>query len=328
MADDNAYEGALSNDVVPFIAANMYPAEDLAAYEGYQLTSISFWRTTNPYEDDLAEPKFKWFVSQGGERLFSEEVVNSKLRWNTIQLENPIPIDVSKPLYYGVEVVECDPEDWPLGAGTFYSEDANGGTDMMIANGRGNIYSEDDGQTWIRISDVCDICLYDLYCIRATLAKDPSIEPKEHVMGYRVLRNGENLVGMLLGETIRLVQLNNLTDINPLPKGQEACYTVETVYLHQVVSEGATTCITIKGTALVKVETGLKVYPNTIKRNETIQVELPDNWKKAVIELYDLSGKKIKTVQATGPKTPLQLNVETGVYLLKINKEAVKLIVK
>ncbi|MDR0863991.1 MAG: T9SS type A sorting domain-containing protein [Candidatus Symbiothrix sp.] len=331
MWDDNVYYGAIGNEKLPFIAANMYPAEDLTAYEGYKLTSISFWRTTNPDPSaPMRNPVFRWFVSQGGERLYSAPVTTDNFKWNTVELDEPVAIDVTKPLYYGVEVVECDPQDWPIGSGTFYSLNSVGGMDMVIADGRGNIYSEDNGTTWRKLSDEGPMMAYDLFSIRATLAKDPAVQPKERIRGYQILRNGEKLLDPILYGTNMLVELNNFTDLNPLPVGEEACYTVKIYYMSQVFSNGVTACITrVNGINLIQGENGLKVYPNKIQKGETITVELSGNWNESTIAVYDLSGKNVKTVKATGEKTPVPLDLEAGVYVLKVDdKDAVKLIVK
>jgi uncharacterized membrane protein len=329
MWDDNVYLGAINNDKLPFVAANMYPAEDLTAYEGYKLTSISFWRTTNPAPTgSMREPTFRWFVSQGGERLFSAPVTTTNFKWNTIELDEPIAIDVTKPLYYGVEVVDSDPQDLPIGSGTFYTQNTLGGQDIIVADGRGNLYSEDNGASWRTLAD--DGLEYDLFSIRATLAKDPTVQPKERIRGYQILRNGEKLLDQLLYGNNMLVEVNNFTDLDPLPAGEEACYTVKIYYIYQTFSDGLTACITrVNGIDLIQGEKDLKIYPNVIQKGETITVELSGNWNQSGIALYDLSGKKIKTVEVTGQKTPVQLNVEAGVYILKINdKDAVKLIVK
>jgi hypothetical protein len=330
MPDDLA-RGRLSNDVYPMIAANKYPAEDLKAFDGYKLTSISFWRTTYPDPElNLPVPAFKWYVSQGGARLYEAPVVNPQLGWNTVQLAQPITIDASKPLYYGVEVVTCDPRDWPLGSATFYIADpANPafGLDVIIADGRGNLYSTDGGATWRTISEDGAEFAYDLFCIRATLAKDPAAAPQKAIRGYKLLRNEENVVEsqVNMGD---LWAINNFTDTDPLPENEEACYTVKIYYSMQEYSDGTTACVTFNGIAPIEAKDGVKVYPNLVKKGESITVQLSDNWKNSVIRIYDLSGKKLNEIPVKAPETTISWN-EAGMYLLQVNgDESVKFIVK
>ncbi|MDR0507130.1 MAG: T9SS type A sorting domain-containing protein [Dysgonamonadaceae bacterium] len=326
MWDDAAF-GRLGNDKYPVIAANMYPAEDLKAYEGYKLTSISFWRTTNPNGSlNLPAPEFKWFVAQDGVRLCDLDVEDVQLGWNRVQLSQPIEIDVTKPLYYGVEVVSCDPRDTPLGSGAYMIEDPNNpgaGLYLTIADGRGNLYSEDGGVTWHKISETPNF-EYELYCIRATLAKDPSVEPKKAISGYTVYRNGVDLISLQMGMGGNLLPLNNYTDIDPLPDGEDACYTVKTYYSLQQYSDGKTFCIDLADISLIADENGIKIYPNIIRKGEIIMIELPDNDFNAILRIYDLSGKKVKEILA---ESPVSFD-KSGIYILKINSVAVKVIVQ
>jgi hypothetical protein len=318
------YDG-IGNNGVPFIAANKYAAEDLQLYEGYQLTSLSFYRYVRPDVSISTQPKFKWFVSQGEERIFEESVTDAHEGWNRFELPTPLPIDVSKPLYYGVEVVEHATNDWPVGAGVIYTPDFEQSLDIAVtyAYGRANLYSEDEGATWLPLEKQVP---YALFYIQATLDKDPATAPQDRLLGYKVFRNGVNLLEEEFGVgSISL--LNNYTDRNPLV-GENACYTIYADYTSLNLSEGATACLTITGVDLIKDENGMRAYPNGVRKNETITVELC-NWENAVIALYDLSGKKVKTVKATGQKTPVRLNVEAGVYILKVNGlDAVKIVVK
>jgi uncharacterized membrane protein len=333
MSDDNAF-GFLRNDKLPYIAANRYPAEDLAAYNGYKLTSISFWRTTNPEPEQAitVQPRFKWFVSQGGERLFSADVVDPQLRWNTIQLDEPITVDVSKPLYYGVEVVECDPQDWPIGSGTYYVLGATENdpyVNLTKFDGRGNIYSEDNGATWRKVSQDGADYLYDLFCIRATLSKEPSDYVPRRILGYKIYRNNQSLVAEEWASDIS-VNLNHFTDTNPTTGN--VCYDVKTYYAGYNAHElsGATSdCIAINGIDLIPAANGLKMYPNPVKRNEILRIEFTGKPAPTqTVRIYDLSGKIVQEAPATIPVTSLRVDLQPGGYLLKVNEdETVKLIV-
>lgn len=337
MFNDDAF-GALGNNQYPYIVANMYPAEDLSAYEGYYLTSISFWRTTND-EVTLTKPtRFRWFASRGGERIVDMEVVDPKLKWNTVQLENPVQIDVTKPLYYGVEIVDADPNDLPVGSGT-YNKPGAGPYDAYVnmdkIDGRGNLYSEDDGQTWRKVSDDGETFFYDLFCVRATLSKNPTpVSPlaTRRITGYKIYRNGQSLLEEEQGEDYS-IKLNNFTDEHP--SSGNLCYTVKTFFYdyeaRNILSEGVSDCITVNGVALVRDANGWNVYPNPVKRGEIIGVEIEDavNRANATIKIYDLDGKLVKKVPVTGQITPVGMDVASGTYVLQIGgKSAFRVVVK
>lgn len=338
MFDDDAF-GALNNSQYPYIAANMYPAEDLTAYDGYYLTSISFWRTTNNNPQLLTKPtQFRWFASQGGERLVSDTIINAKLKWNTVQLDKPVRIDATKPLYYGVEVTDADPDDWPVGSGAYYQPGASpyeAYVNLDKIDGRGNLYSEDGGQTWRKVSEDGEEFAYDLFCVRATLSKD-SIPVSDlltrRITGYKIYRNGtESLLAEEQGSDYS-VSLNNFTDVNP--GSGEVCYTVKTYFYDyeagHTLSSGISDCITVTGIDLVRDADGWNVYPNPVKSNETIQVKINDLQQTSYsIRLYDLSGKIVKEVNTNALLTPVKLDVESGTYILKItDNKAIKLIVE
>jgi hypothetical protein len=323
---------ALGNDGYPIIAANQFLPEDLVAFEGYKLTSLSFFRTSS--DAATTTPVFRWFVQQDGQRLFDAPVIDPVLGWNTIELETPLSIDVSKPLYYGVELVQHDAEDWPLGAGSFYLyTSSNQYIDMLYADGKGNLYSENGGKSWQVLSDYSDEYLYHLWCVRATLAKDPAAVRNLYrdLSSYEVYRNGQRLFSAIFASSIPALELNHFIDLDPLP-GNDACYTVKSYYkIYRQYSNGKTACLTINGIDLVEETGGLKVYPNVINRNETIQLELPGNFnfQNAKANIYDLSGKLVKTQQINALQTSILIDLNAGVYLLKINDaETVKLIVK
>jgi hypothetical protein len=323
---------ALGNDGYPIIAANQFLSEDLVAFEGYKLTSLSFYRTSS--DAATTTPVFRWFVQQDGQRLFNAPVINPVLGWNTIELETPLSIDVSKPLYYGVEVVQHDVEDWPLGAGSFFKYTSSGqDIDLLYADGKGNLYSEDGGKNWQTLSDYSDGFLYHLWCVRATLSKYPTATRNLYrdLSSYEVYRNGQRLFPAIYASSNPSLELNHFIDLDPLP-GKDACYTVKAYYkVYQQYSNGKTVCLTINGIDLVEENGGLKVYPNVINRNETIQLELPGNFnfQNAKASIYDLSGKLVKTQQINALQTSILIDLNAGVYLLKINDaETVKLIVK
>lgn len=317
---------SIGNNGIPFIAANMYPAEDLSGYEGYQLTSLSFMRGTNPDKTALAEPKFKWFVSQGGERLFSGDVKSPEMGvWTTIELTKPLTIDVTKPLYYGVEVTEYDPDDWPFAVGYIWKEEIDEGSavnsfGVPVADGRGNIFSTDGGNIWKKISDESDGNDIDIFFLRATLAQDPKRQRGDRLKGYMVMRDNINLLGQDV-----ITALNNYTDTIPLTENN-SCYTIQAYYIDQSASKGLQSCLSLNGLQLIEKENNLKIYPNPVKKGETVMIEM-NKGEIATLRIYNLSGRMVKALKIH-EQMPIRIDLDRGVYLLKIkNREPVKLIV-
>ncbi|MDR0506126.1 MAG: T9SS type A sorting domain-containing protein [Dysgonamonadaceae bacterium] len=336
---------SIGNEGIPFIAANMWPAADLKGYSGYKLTSISFMRGVNPEGSpgSFSEPKFKWFVSQGEERLYDQDVDDPVMgEWKTVQLDEPITIDISKPLYYGVEVVEHDPDDWPCATGLIWKEDTSTGMILYfgvpLADGRANLLSYDSGNSWEKLSTHYNSSDYtpaqqelymndfsQVFLLRATLAKDPAAQQIGRLNGYHVFRDGENLLG--LGN---LTSLNSYTDTIIPSSSREVCYTIRSIYatIPSVVKDA---CITIDVASLPYIndssDNELKVFPNPIKKGETITVDTPATINGKV-KIFDATGKEVKTLSAKGKTLPIPMDVEQGVYFLKINNETVKLIVE
>ncbi|MDR0768563.1 MAG: T9SS type A sorting domain-containing protein [Dysgonamonadaceae bacterium] len=325
MLDDNAY-GALGNSQYPYIAANQYPAEDLSDYDGYYLTSISFWRTTNDTTHLAKQAQYRWFASQGEERLVFDTVIDPKIKWNTIQLANPIQIDATKPLYYGIEVTDADPNDWPVGSGGYY-KGVEGETGIVPVffdkiDGRGNLYSEDGGQTWRKISQDGEEFGNDLFCIRATLSKEIDASPlnARRILGYRIYRNNStSLLEEEVGDDIS-ISLNNFTD-EQAPAGNVS-YTVKTSFLDYregpTLSAGRSASIEETGIKPVADANGWDVYPNPVKKNGIVHIEIHASGSAGnTIRIYDTVGRLVKEVPVAGLATPVAMDVASGVYVLK-----------
>ena len=61
---------------------------------------------------------------------------------------------------------------------------------------------------------------------------------------------------------------------------------------------------------------GFTLYPNP--NNGSFTIELTNPEKDAAIEVYDLLGKLVKKVERVGKVTLLDLDVESGIYLVKV----------
>jgi hypothetical protein len=86
---------------------------------------------------------------------------------------------------------------------------------------------------------------------------------------------------------------------------------------------------TCDGTIILQ-STSLHAYPNPAHRGEpvTLKYSAPQTPDNAVIRIFNLSGKLINTQQLTGYETKVSLPSTSGMYLITVNGETVKVIVE
>ncbi|MDH6356005.1 hypothetical protein M2132_002357 [Dysgonomonas sp. PH5-45] len=327
---ENGWGAKIGNEGTPFIAANMYPAEELKIHEGAKLTSISFMPTCNIDIFPTVDATYKWFVSQGGERLFSEDVTGdlTSLEYKTIELENPIAIDVNKPLYYGVEVVSHHMDDYPIATTDVfhYVPDIHPGTGQPtgmfwatsynVADGRANIYSEDGGKTWKKIGSYTGdggTEVYQLFCIRAEIKQDPSKELYDRVMGYTVYRNGKNIYRETFEDARLLAKLNTFIDPNPLID-EEATYQVEVQYATLDYSDAKEAKILITSEGIGEENVNANGFITVTPTLAVNYVNIDGEFVKAT--MYDVNGKVVVETSNN------QINVNSlpaGTYIVKVS---------
>jgi hypothetical protein len=137
-------------------------------------------------------------------------------------------------MYFGIEVVEHDFSDLPVGVSVGDNHNFE-----FPYEGRGNLYSEDGGQTWGTLSE---FEIQGVISIRANLLRFPESTPKERLIGYKVFRENENLMGQDWDGNDNITTLNNYTDLYPL-ENPEACYQVIAYYDVQQESEKVEFCL-------------------------------------------------------------------------------------
>lgn len=288
--------------------------------------------TSNNMGGAMAE--YKWYVAQGGKRLYEAPVENPIAeQWNTVELENPVTIDINQPLYYGVEVVSHTEADLPVATSdVFKLEEDFSWTSLNVADGRGNIYSDDNGETWKTLplfvyEDEAAQKFYDVYqlfCIAATIKKDPAQESNERIWGYRVKKNGENVLIKTLGNEQTLSPLTSFIDIDRLPAGEEACYEVAVFYNNQLESETVSSCITLTDIKAVQPENPLTVS----RKADCFEITYPADTNVSRLSLYSVSGQCIATypLDSSGSFTLPTAYLPNGVYVL--NFEGANLSIK
>ncbi|MDL2257025.1 T9SS type A sorting domain-containing protein [Bacteroidales bacterium OttesenSCG-928-I14] len=307
-----------------FIAANYYPAEDLASYDDFVMTSISGYFPKDEYFE--CEPaEYKIYVRSGDEIIYYEDVdfyqVNA---WNTFYFEEPLVIDNTKPLYFGFEVLNYVQDYKPMGGGTLEVIWNDDYTEYWVPAGdKATLFSLDFGTTWDYM--FIEPYLYtQAWMIKANFAKATKDNgntiinnPKEQILGYQVWRNGENLLGVDWSGSQLLTPLFSFVDLFPLISTNgsdvEGCYEVSAYYTSQTRSDMSNKVCFGDYDAIDSAE-DIKVqfYPNPVKENLIISGDF--NY----ITLYNLNGQAVlKTTQNTIPVS----NIPDGIYILEITKE-------
>lgn len=294
---------AIGNLGVPFIAANKFDADDLNKYENFRLTTISAYLLNLP--GNIA-PEFKLVVMQGGNRVVDQPVTDYTAgQWNTFHLTTPYTIDHTRDLYFGIEVVTHGGEDLPIGLcdGRLIGE---WGNETNINDGRSNLYSEDGGRNWKKLTE--DSLVRSL-AITGILTKNDQSRPARQLMGYKVFRNGEKLLGSDENGDF-LTSLNNYSDIDPLTV--EACYEVSAYYSVQRESP-KTEPVCLDGYVgideISPAESSFIVYPNPVNN----QLYISGEFQEAV--LFDLKGSVLRSFQ----DARLDMSfVPSGIYILQI----------
>ncbi|MCL1850018.1 MAG: hypothetical protein FWF70_01210, partial [Bacteroidetes bacterium] len=231
--EDDYQIDIIGNEGVPFIAAAKFEPKDLIGYYGYQMKSITAYINNS---STFFSPTLKLAVFKGTTRIVDQSISYVNNSWNTFVLSTPITItaDINEPLFFGIEVVYHSMFDHPIGL--CFGENANG---EMPFGGRADIFSEDGGQTWDMLSNWN---LYGVFALKANLVQNETAQPKERLLGYKVFRDGVNLLGSDWQGNSYLTHLNNFTDLDPLPY-PEVCYQVSAAYDVQQSSQEVEACV-------------------------------------------------------------------------------------
>jgi hypothetical protein len=85
--------------------------------------------------------------------------------------------------------------------------------------------------------------------------------------------------------------------------------------------------------------TALKVYPNPVRKGETLKVVLPapgitaTDPKSAVeagtdVSVYNINGKEVLRQKAKGPTVALNLKGPAGIYIIRANGQTTKFVIE
>ena len=210
---------SFGNEGENFIAVQSFDVEELAIYDGLNLVSISAYINQN-VSSPIVPTVLKLAVFADGTRVVNQEISDFiPNAWNTFSLTTPFLLSsVTNNLKIGIEVVTHDLNELPLGA------DEEG----RVIQGKGDLYSDDNGVTWKLLSDETSITYHRNWCIVGNIAAETNANARTpDILGYNVYLN-ENKINdyLIFGQSI-------VTEVN------EGCYTVRAFSLTDGISEAA-----------------------------------------------------------------------------------------
>jgi hypothetical protein len=278
----------IGNEGRRFIAAVSFGSTELSVYRGKYLSSVSAMINQNYPAKEL---EIGLVVFRNGEKIVNQPIrsfVSDKGAWNTFALETPLLIDGDiNDLKIGIDVIKHAPEELPIGTDVsqWPTED-------------GNLYSEDDGKTWRRLTDDG---YYNNLAITGNLTDaattDIIPEKSEELLGYFIYRDDRNQ---------GFTPLTRYTDND---SSDDICYKVSAYYkdgLATLPSEPFCMKGLSVGSNLME---RVHIYPNPVSDF----IRISGDFTKA--SLLDISGKKIlETTQSPVPVSQLA----NGIYLLVI----------
>lgn len=296
----------LGNEGKDLIGANAFDKEDLAPYKGKYLTGVT--TVINFYDWYEVEKGIHAavVVFEDGKLVREQEIEN--LPYNeyfTVALDEPLLIDGSKELKIGIKVHDYDPGQMPLLYGV---------SDRFIA-GKSDLYSEDNGATWQKVSEFYEegvdagMCCWN---ITGCITDEPELKPEAtENLYYNIYRNGELLSTDMLDKL-----QSHYTDKNA--KEGDSYYVVA-YYADGSVSDASEAFIFDSNTGIKGYTVdGMKVSFN----HETNSISISGEFDKA--EIFDTNGVCL-SASSTG-NIPLNGNAQ-GIYILKVSKSG-KAIVK
>ncbi len=298
-AENVEFKDQLGNQGEPFIAAVKYNTDDLKTYDGYKMTSISAY-LINMVDGDEVECNIVAF--KGEEKILEQRVYYFPSMWNTFYLENPITIDASQSLYFGIEVIKHHIDNRIV---KLYP--------MPELDGKSNLYSNDGGKTWKSLAKEVP-AIHSSIAVKANISKDENT-PRDGIMGYVVYRDEQLILGP--GQIYP-----GYTFIDHNAPKESCCYEVAAYYyIPQDYSE-VTEKVCVSGWASGiedNTNNGIAIYPAIVTDYINIEGEFTS------ITLSNVNGHTI--ANTFDNKIDMQ-NLPTGLYILQVDTPKGKVIKK
>lgn len=195
----NAYVFAAANAGKQFIAATEYENDKLAPFDGKYISGIT--TTLNWFDEETRDnPQIdaKILIWEDGKLIREQEITDKRTNTNyVIPLNEPLKIDASKTLRVGISIDNYLPTETPL----LYVNS------MVYVNGKSDLYSEDNGETWSTLEEAWldtekpedGIGSWMISCdITETPGLQEGAEFDNELTGFNVYRDGEQINTMIV----------------------------------------------------------------------------------------------------------------------------------
>ena len=297
----NVEPKALGNEGKPLIAVNKFDAEEMAMYKGKYLTSVS--TQLSYYETEDPTPiRAAIVIYEDGKLIRDQEMIDAPYNeYITVNLDEPMLIDGTKEIMVGLKLLEYGADQIPI---IYHNTNS-------YADGKSNIYSEDDGKTWLNLADYYETIPehetdgYGSWLITANVTDTPEAEDTEidlNQYGYQVYKNGQ-MFGKVFTHYLQ-GWFNDPTSV------QGDTYQVRTFYFDGTVSEISETMTNNGQTGIKEIETNDSENAYMVK-DGTLFIN-GDNDKVA---LYNVAG--IKLYEGNANNINLN-NFGKGLLILKV----------
>jgi hypothetical protein len=312
----------------------------VAALAGGQVTKIAFY----PSSGGVADYKIRVWQGPDAATLLIDQVVPSVYldNWNILSVINPVPVDITKELWIGVNVnassgwpAGCDAGPAVLGHGDMIKYNGSWSTLMELAgwdynwNIQGYVESLKDKTDKRNVIPFIQNLNYNN---RGTFSSSglPSLNTKKFnpsedaafdgraLMGYNIYRSDDFRVTY---NKLNTSILTNMTYVDAVTHDQEYWYYVTSIF----PTYGSLTCESDSSNVKpANVKTGIdqlnsgkiSIYPNPA--NDLVKIESTSKIKS--IEVMNFIGQPVYTNPAVN-NTTMQINTSNlskGIYFVKI----------
>ena len=282
--------------------AARWDASQLTDLEGGAVTQISFF----PSSYGSADFRIRVWQGNNASTMLVDQAVPSVIydQWNTIDIANPVPIDITQDLWIGYNMWEY----YGMEAGCDAGPAFDGYGDMFCWAG-----------IWYSMHEYSGYIDYNWNIQGYVETMDDHIPDSSFLIGYNLYRSDDNNI------TYNKLNTTPITDTNYIdhvPGYQEYCYYVTSLFEidYGVTCESDSSNVTCTDVVNSVAEMGaykISVYPNPSGDKVVFSAEIPING----IELFDFTGMKVFDIQDLHEKEKI-IDVSTlkpGIYFTKIS---------
>ncbi len=297
---DSCELGLGLNNGGTFSVAIRFKPEQLAKYEGMRISKARIY----PRGQNTT---YQFFIAKGNNAstiITTIPLPGLKInQWDTVQLAQAIPIDVTKELWIGYKVINHPAGQWPAGAD--FGPGTTGYSDLICT----------DGYTYVPLSTLNPAWDYNwnIQALVTNQAGEKSLFSAEGpapnlVLGYNLYCNYAKVNTSIIEDTLWLA--------NELPSGS---YNYYVKALYEEGESGPSNNVTIYLPNFID-ENGelpeVLIYPNPAK--SYFILEMKENIDQ--VFLFDMIGKEVYQNIESGNKVKIATQgFKPGIYILRIN---------